>query len=95
MKNDSFTATVNEFSHTNVFSNSKNVMNVINVNMKVNQFFQTSGKLFKLNEEDEGNKNDGARFFYPLLSDSKQVPRGYIRCDFFIVTHSITGYNVI
>ena len=27
--------------------------------------------------------------------EQKQVPRGYIRCDFFIVTHCITVYDVI
>jgi len=25
----------------------------------------------------------------------KQVPRGYIRCDYFIVTHYIIDYDVI
>ena len=28
-------------------------------------------------------------------SPMKQVPRGYIRCDYFIVTYHIIGYDVI
>ena len=28
-------------------------------------------------------------------SAKEQVPRGYIRCDYFIVTHSIIDFNII
>ena len=28
------------------------------------------------------------------LQDAKQVPRGYIKCDFFIVTHCIIDYTI-